>query len=423
MTPRALRRHALVVAIVLITMLLTTVFVVQQTSDLIVLAYWTLGASVLGVCLTAFVVGKRYTHLPPAPGRVLCIVPAYNEPPEILHATIESLLAQTVPVDIVVIDDGSQVPVLPTTDDPRVDWRRQKNTGKRGAQVAVLRSFPRDQYAFVLTVDSDSQPYPDACEQLLRAMSDPKVEAVTGMIYTCNHNESIFSLAADMDIGTSCVMMRASRSLLGALETTSGALAMYRSALLYDHLDAYAVECGTGDDRWLSLRALRRGQVVAVAEARVETHMPTTARGTYRQRLRWARSWWWMLPYVFRNLRYSQMLSPLYGLAQLLISPVCLFYILLELVGLATGTRPVGFGMLTVVIMTYLLVRFGLAALYLVGRPMLTRREKLRCLIIGTPAAVVLNLLLLSPTRYWALARLMDNRWQTRSIEPQAAQG
>ncbi len=108
------------------------------------------------------------------------------------------------------------------------------------------------------------------------------------MIYIRNHDESWVSLAADIDIGTSCVMMRASRSMLGALETTSGALALYRSSLLYDHLDAYAVECGTGDDRWLALRALRRGQVVAVAEALVETDMPSTLRGTYKQRLRWS---------------------------------------------------------------------------------------------------------------------------------------
>ena len=205
-----------------------------------------------------------------------------------------------------------------------VTWRRQANTGKRGAQVAVLKEFDRADYDFILTVDSDSEPHPDACEQLLKAMHNPKIQAATGMIYIRNHDESWVSLAADIDIGTSCVMMRASRSMLGALETTSGALALYRSSLLYDHLDGYAVECGTGDDRWLALRALRRGQVVAVAEALVETDMPTTLRGTYKQRLRWSRSWWWMLPYVIKYLGPKQLLSPLYGVTQLLITPIML---------------------------------------------------------------------------------------------------
>src|SRR6185436_14314800 len=93
-------------------------------------------------------------------------------------------------------------------------------------------------------------------------------------------------------------------------------------------LPAYAVECGTGDDRWLALRALRRGQVVAVAEAGVETDMPSTLRGTYRQRLRWSRSWWWMFPYVFKYLGARQVLSPLYGVTQLLVTPILVAYII-----------------------------------------------------------------------------------------------
>ena len=120
------------------------------------------------------------------------------------------------------------------------------NTGKRGAQVTVLKEFERDEYDFVLTVDSDSVPFPDACEQLLKAMHNPKIQAATGMIYIRNHDESWVSLGADIDIGTSCVMMRASRSMIGALETTSGALALYRSSLLYDHLGYYAPAFAVG---------------------------------------------------------------------------------------------------------------------------------------------------------------------------------
>ena len=109
--------------------------------------------------------------------------------------------------------------------------------------------------------------FKDALEHLLRAMSNKKIQAATGWIYVRNYQESLVARAADIDIGGSCVMMRASRSMLGALETTSGALALYRSEILYDHLDEYAVECGTGDDRWLAMRALLRGQVVLNQDA------------------------------------------------------------------------------------------------------------------------------------------------------------
>jgi len=405
-----------VVAIVLAVLVVVSMLVTVQTDDVVLIAYWYLGAGVIAACLVAFVVGRRYTKNPPAAGSVLCIVPAYNEDPEGLRKTVVALLQQTVPVDIVVIDDGSHVPVVPSVVHPRLTWRRQANTGKRGAQVAVLREFDRDDYDFVLTVDSDSVPFPDACEQLLKAMHDPKIQAATGMIYIRNHDESWVSLAADIDIGTSCVMMRASRSLLGALETTSGALALYRSSLLYDHLEAYAVECGTGDDRWLAIRALRRGQVVAVAEALVETDMPATLRGTYKQRLRWSRSWWWMLPYVVKYLGRKQLISPIYGVTQLLVTPLMVGYILFSAVSSHGGRYHAHAWQLLVYLSAYVVVRYALSALYLIGRPNVAGGHKLRLFLLGTPAAIFLNVFLLMPTRYIALAKLFDNRWQTREL-------
>lgn len=411
-------RQGTIVVTVTVVLGAVTALVFHQTSDVAMIGYWCLGAFVIDACVIAFVVGRRHLNKDPARGRVLCIVPAYNEEPEGLRQTVLALLRQTVPVDIVVIDDGSQIPVVPSVDHPRVSWRRQDNIGKRGAQVAVLRSFDRDDYQFILTVDSDSEPYPDACEQLLRAMANPRIQAATGMIYIRNYTSSWVSMGADMDIGTSCVMMRASRSMLGALETTSGALALYRSELLYDHLDAYAVECGTGDDRWLALRALRRGEVVAVAEALVETDMPDTLRGTYRQRLRWARSWWWMLPYVFKYLNGRQMISPFYGLTQLLITPLMTLYIVLA-TALSFGRRYEGHWLVLLTYAgAYVVVRYSLAALYLMGRPRVSLRDKLALFFIGTPAAVLLNIILLLPTRYVALGKLFDNRWQTRELSP-----
>jgi len=412
-----LRRRVLVVGLVLAVLAAVTVVVHHQTDDVVMIAYWYFGMTVVSACMVAFVVGRRYKKNPVPPGRILCIVPAYNEDPEGLGKTVAALLAQTVPVDIVVIDDGSQIPVVPSVEHERVLWRRQENTGKRGAQVAVLKDFDRSDYQFILTVDSDSTPYPDACEQLLRAMHNPKVQAATGMIYIRNYRESWVSLAADLDIGSSCVMMRASRSMVGALETTSGALALYRSKLLYDHLDAYAVECGTGDDRWLTLRALRRGQVVAVAEAIVETDMPTTLKGTYKQRLRWARSWWWMLPYVGKHLGLRQCISPLYGVIQLLVAPMMVVYILLATLE-TRGARYTQHGgsALLAYFVAYIVVRYALSALYLMGRPNVPFVQKCWLFVVGTPAAVLLNVFLLTPTRYVALAKLFDNRWQTREL-------
>ena len=393
--------------------------VARMAVSAVLISYWIFGAAIIAVCLLAFARGRKFADLPIARGRTIAVIPAYNEPQEKLDACVRSLLAQTVKIDkIVVMDDGSAEPVVPFHA-PGVEWIRQPNVGKRGAQVAALRRFLRDEFQFVLTVDSDSTPYPDALEHLLRAMSNRKIQAATGWIYVRNYHESLVARAADIDIGGSCVMMRASRSMLGALETTSGALALYRSEILYDHLDEYAVECGTGDDRWLAMRALLRGQVVGVYEARVETDMPTTMRGTFRQRLRWARSWWWMLPFAYARLSWKQLISPTVGLTELVITPSVLLW--------AVASWVIGFRLrlshpeaALAFIGAYAVVRLALSMLYLAGRPGMPKRQKGLSLLIGTPAAVLLNLLLLMPTRYYALARLHDNRWQTRRVKVKA---
>jgi len=412
--------HRVTIVVSIAILGFTAYTVARLAVSAVLIGYWIFGASLIAVCLLAFVKGRKFVNFPVARGRTIAIVPAYNEPQEKLYACVRSLLAQTVKIDkIIVMDDGSAKPVVPFHA-PGVEWVRQPNTGKRGAQVAALRRYPRDVFQFVMTVDSDSTPYPDALEHLLRAMSSRKIQAATGWIYIRNYHESLVARAADIDIGGSCIMMRASRSMLGALETTSGALALYRSEILYDNLDEYAVECGTGDDRWLAMRALLRGQVVGVYEAGVETDMPTTLHGTFRQRLRWARSWWWMLPFAFARLSWKQLLSPAVGLIELVITPMVMAWAAISWV-LGFQLRLSHPQAALAFIGAYAVVRLALSVLYLVGRPGMPARQKALSLFIGTPAAMLLNLVLLMPTRYYALARLHDNRWQTRQVKAKAS--
>ncbi len=142
--------------------------------------------------------------------------------------------------------------------------------------------------------------------------------------------------------------------------------------------------------------------------------MPTTLKGTYRQRLRWARSWWWMLPYVFTRLSTKQTLSPAFGLMQLIVTPLMLSWIAVMV--LVHGIHGRSLTVTVLYIATYVIVRYCTAAFYLIGRPNVTRRQKLVLWLIGTPASVLLNMILLMPTRYYALLKLRDNRWQTREV-------
>jgi hyaluronan synthase len=415
------RAHLAILAAVVAALAAVTLVVHWYANSPVLIGYWWVGALVIAACLAAFIKGRRYTHLPPAEGRVLAIIPAYNEDPEALRVCVQSMLDQTRPVDaIIVVDDGSAEPVISSVTDDRVHWIRQENTGKRGAQVAALRLARREDWEYILTVDSDSELFPTALKELLRAMSEPSVQAATGMIYVRNYQQNILTRAADIDIGSSCVMMRASRSMLGALETTSGALALYRSDLLYDHLDAYAVECGTGDDRWLALRALERGEVVAVAEALVRTDMPPTLRATFKQRLRWSRSWFWMIPYVLTRLSNKQILSPVLGMIQLAVTPLLVAWIALVSV-IDIDARLARWHVLALYVGAYLVLRFAVSGMYLVDRCDMPRGQKLVSWLVGTPAAILLNVGLLTPTRYYSLMQLGNAQWSNREVQHQGA--
>jgi cellulose synthase/poly-beta-1,6-N-acetylglucosamine synthase-like glycosyltransferase len=405
------------VTAVILALSATALMAAALATSMVLVAYWIFGAAEITVCMLAFIKARSYARSPVARGHTIAIIPAYNEPPAKLRACVKSLLAQTVPIDrIVVVDDGSAEPVQPFYH-PRVQWIRQPNRGKRGAHVTALRQFHPADVQFVLTVDSDSTPHPDALEHMLRAMSDRKTQAVTGWIYVRNYKESLVARAADINIGSSCVMMRASRSLLGALETTSGALSLYRAAVLYDNLDDYEIECGTGDDRWLTMRALLRGNVISVNEACVETDMPISVHGTFRQRLRWARSWWWMLPFAYARLGWRALLSPTIGLIQLFAAPMVLVWVILSwTVGYRTQMLHPGTDLAFVI--SYVMVKFALAGLYLAGRPGMSLFQKILSLLFGTTIAALLSMFLLMPTRFYALTRLRDNRWQTRQVRP-----
>ncbi|TQS45048.1 glycosyltransferase family 2 protein [Cryptosporangium phraense] len=357
--------------------------------------------------LSAGVFWRSFTHLPPAHGRVLAVVPVYNEDEELVRATVRALLAQTIlPDQIVVVDDGSRVPVV-GFDDPLVRWERMPNGGKREAQAHALRLYAPSEFDFVLTVDSDSVLDDDALERLLEAMSDERVQAATGMILMRNWQENLLTRLTDINVVSSCLMFRMLRSWFGIVSPTSGCLALYRAPVLYDNLPDYLTSGTAGDDRRLSFYALLRGQVVGVSEAVVSTQLPATARGMFRQRTRWSKSAWLGIPFVATNLRLA-----------------VVFFYLLPLVFAALW--PVMVAVLVTLTLRYdnpvLLhgVAFWLAcsvtqtAVYAIYRPGLTFRQRVGQwgLALVYP---LLGYLVLRPATYWALTKLRDSSWYTRS--------
>jgi hyaluronan synthase len=373
------------------------------------LAFFVAVSTLTGTVMVAGLVWRSFADRPVAAGRMIAIVPVFNEEPALLRATIVSLLDQTrVPDAIHVIDDGSPDPVVPFSH-PLVSWHRQANLGKRHAQATVLRHFSADEWDYVLTVDSDSVLARDAAEHMLRSMSDPRVQAATGMILMRNWRDNLLARLTDINVVSSCLMFRMIRSWFGVVSPTSGCLALYRAAVLYDNLDDYVSSGTAGDDRRLSFYALLRGQVVAVPEAVVETELPTAFGGTFRQRTRWSKSAWLGIPFVLTNLRLPAVLWYMYPLVFTVMWPAVVA--VLVRVALIYGNPVFLYGLLY-----WEAVAICMTTIYVLYRPGLTVRQRLGQWALA-PIYPLFGLLLLRPAAYWALTQLKSTSWHTRGAE------
>ncbi len=114
-------------------------------------------------------------------GKLTVLVPAYNEAQSIAD-TVKSLLAQSVPVDeIIVIDDFSSDGTGEVARNLGVTViRPPQNTGsKAGAQNFALQFVETE---LTMAIDADTTLAPDAIEKLLDAFKDPGVAAACGFV-------------------------------------------------------------------------------------------------------------------------------------------------------------------------------------------------------------------------------------------------
>ncbi len=361
----------------------------------------------LYMALAAFPARSKYRRA--AAGSVIAVIPSYNEQNiEGLHATVWSLINQHSPPDAIhVVDDGSDVPV-PTFPHSKVVWHRQDNAGKREAQATALKwARERDlHYDFIMTVDSDSEVDPTALWQMLRIMNDPKVQGCTGTVLVRNRHESLFARLSDLNLFIFCVLSRGIRSVLGVVNPTSGALSLYRSGVFYDNMEHYLNSGKDGDDRQLCDYALLRGKVVSVPKAYVTTDMPSTARGTYKQRLRWGKSGWRFIPWELVNLPGAAFMTRLIEICTEVLLPILYGGVLATFWKMGT--------FLPQVFATAGVFLLAESLFYAVLRPSLKKRERLAAPLLVLPY-VLMMFFIVYPAKYWALTKVRSDSWETRS--------
>lgn len=348
---------------------------------------------------------QDWTNRPVPAGRVVAIVPAFNETTEALHRAIASLVGQ---VDrVVVVDDGSDVALEPYPH-PDVAWLRTPNQGKRRAQITGLQwSGELGAADFVVTVDSDSVVGPDAVERLLQAFDDPRTQAATGLQVVANRTRNLITRVTDVEMIYGELTIRRARSAIGAVCPCGGALSAYRADVIRDNVDDYLTSGTFSDDRRLAHYALQRGRVVSVHAAVVETLMPETPAAAFRQRTRWFKGAWKYAPWELRNLEGAPLYLRAWNFLGWIVYPLVMAWSLLvsPLLGGPVHLAPFAY---------WLTLLYVQAAVYVFGRPGVGLLERVLSWALLTPLLSAWQILVVRPAMYWALTQTRSTSWQTR---------
>jgi peptidoglycan/xylan/chitin deacetylase (PgdA/CDA1 family)/spore germination protein YaaH len=218
---------------------------------------------------------------------VTALIPAFNEA-LVIERTIESVLASDVPVEVVVIDDGSTdgtaaVVAARYRRDPRVRLLRQPNGGK----AAALRAgFAVCRTEAVVALDGDTLFAPATIRRLIEPMCDPRVGAVAGTAEVGNLENALGRWQA-LEYVVQQELERRAWSLIDAVPIVPGAVGAWRRRAVL-HAGGFSSET-LAEDADLAMTLCRGGwRVVHAPAARAWTEAPTTVRGVIKQRVRWS---------------------------------------------------------------------------------------------------------------------------------------
>ncbi|MCX2971127.1 MULTISPECIES: glycosyltransferase family 2 protein [Streptomyces] len=367
------------------------------------------------------------------PLRVTVHIPVYNEDPRALRACVDSVLAQSRPVQRVrVVDDGSadaatgrplrydaeRAHLLRRAAEAGIEatWDRTPNRGKRWAQMHVLADDDADVF---VTLDSDSVLDEHAVAEGLKPFADPRVRSVAGLVAPLNARTNLLTRLTTVLYLPFTRGLRSAQSLLGSVLINSGTLAFYRADVVRGHAGVYERESFRGvpmqmnDDSMLTLYALLAGRTVHQPSAVVFTLVPDRPRHYFRQQLRWMRGTtvrhlWWLRHLPVRSLGFWMPVVEYAHLLLALLVPV----VVLASPALAAQAGPLAWHALLL----------GCAMNYLIGLRLFAlrrsddRRGGRLLLFLCSPVAGLWRLLVLRPLYLYAMATCWRvGTWGTRS--------
>jgi biofilm PGA synthesis N-glycosyltransferase PgaC len=224
-------------------------------------------------------------ELPP----VTVLIPAHNE-----AAVIGGTLAAACRIDypryeIVVVDDGSTdgtaARVEPFLASGRV--RLVRKLVNEGKALALNDALPLVNGEIVLTLDADAAPDAQLLRRIVPHFRSARVAAVTGNPRVRNADTFLARLQA-IEFSSIVSLLRRSQRIWGRIVTVSGVVAAFRRSAVFD-VGGFSPNMPTEDIELTWKLQKRFYDVRYEARAIVWMTVPTSLRGLFRQRLRWAR--------------------------------------------------------------------------------------------------------------------------------------
>ncbi|MEX3713460.1 glycosyltransferase [Cytobacillus horneckiae] len=364
--------------------------------------------------------------------KVSVVIPSYNEEPEAVVKTIDSIVKQDYPIhEIFVVDDGSSdlsgyEAALKYRDELMTGYREvaagaegskinqsipniivhrlEKNSGKRHAQAWAFKQLTGD---IIFTVDSDGYTHPDAVRNLMIPFNDPEVMAVTGHINARNKNENWFTKLLDMRYENAFRVERAAQSATGNVLVCSGPISCYRADVILDNLEHYTNQTFLGepvqfgDDRCLTNYAILRGKTLYQSTAKCDTDVPSTLKQFIKQQVRWNKSFFRESLVAFK-IGFKKPKTLIWVLLEM---SLWLLFGIVILVGLIFRIQTLGLVLLIYYFAYLCLSAYARNVFYIIKNPLV---------FLMAPLYGLIHLAILFPLRMYALLTLKQNGWGTR---------
>uniref|UniRef100_A0AAU3I3F1 Glycosyltransferase n=1 Tax=Streptomyces sp. NBC_01393 TaxID=2903851 RepID=A0AAU3I3F1_9ACTN len=229
--------------------------------------------------------GGKFSWGPTVTRPVTVIVPAYNEK-ECIANTLKSLARSTHPIEIIVVDDGSDdntSEIAESLGMPNVRVIRQENAGKPAALNNGVRHARHD---IVVMMDGDTVFEPDAVHQLVQPFADPGIGAVAGNAKVGNR-DTVIGAWQHIEYVMGFNLDRRMYDLLRCMPTIPGAIGAFRRDAV---LEVGGMSEDTlAEDTDITIAMHRAGwRVVYQEHAKAWTEVPGSLKQLWSQRYRWS---------------------------------------------------------------------------------------------------------------------------------------